>query len=99
MITYTWSLTDDQYAHMLDMIAETDVEVLGTTTARDGQPVVGLSAPLPGGKADLYVLVSTETGRIVGAEEFTTASDGTYPADTVLFYRTWETIHEGPDKQ
>lgn len=87
-----WTLTNAQHAEMLQAIAETeDVRVLGTTVDRAGRPVVGISALLPrGGTAELHLLISVETGRIVGSETYTLKADSAFPADAVISYRMWD---------
>lgn len=87
-----WTLTNAQHAEMLQAIAETeDVRVLGTTVDRAGRPVVGVSAILPrGGTAELHLLISVETGRIVGAETYTLKADSAFPANAVISYRMWD---------
>lgn len=41
VITNSWSLTNEQYSQVLELISHTDAVVDGVPTARDGQPVVG----------------------------------------------------------
>ena len=87
-----WTLTNEQHAQLLMMLVDTGgVTVLGSGTDRAGRPVVGLSMKsiFPGVK-DL-VLISAETGRIVGVESSRVTPDGIIPAGAVISYRMWDT--------
>lgn len=87
-----WTLTNEQHAQLLALLVDTGgVTVLGSGTDRVGRPVVGLSMKsiFPGVK-DL-VLISAETGRIVGVESSRVTPDGIVPAGAVISYRMWDT--------
>ncbi len=90
----TWTLPNAHHAAMLDIIAEDgDVEVLGETVDRTGEPAIGLhatSASSP--NTDVILLISTETGRIVGIEQTYTGQGEALPVPTgtVLSYTAWE---------
>lgn len=66
-----WTLTDEQHATLLDMLVDAGgVTVLGRTTDRLGRDAVGLEVAEPSNSLyRLTVLVSRETGRIVGTED------------------------------
>jgi hypothetical protein len=86
-----WTLTDQQHAAMLTAILQTDdARLLGSATDRAGRPVAGIAATLPSGTAELHLLVSQDTGRIVGAETYTTEADAPFPADAIISYRIWD---------
>ena len=64
-----WTLTDAQHATLLDMLVDAGgVTVLGRTEDRLGRPVVGLRVSGASDLHDVTLLVSRETGRIVGEE-------------------------------
>ncbi len=86
-----WTLTDAQQAGILDLLAATHgASVLGTAVDRTGRPITGISAPLPGGTAELHLLISAETGRIVGSETLTLVADHPFPADAIIAYTLWD---------
>ncbi|MFT3798372.1 hypothetical protein [Microbacterium sp.] len=86
-----WTLTDAQEAQALRILEDAGgARVLGTASDRAGRPVVGVAAPLPGGTAEEHLLISADTGRIAGFETYTTASDGTFPANAIISYRLWD---------
>lgn len=66
-----WTLTDEQHATLLDMLVDAGgVTVLGQTTDRLGRDVVGLRVSEPfNPRYRITVLVSRDTGRIVGMED------------------------------
>ena len=68
-----------------------DLEVLGSTTDRLGRPVVGIAAPGRGDQT-ATLLVSAESGRIVGIERsvLNDVKDLMVPAGTVVSYILWE---------
>ena len=87
-----WTLTDAQHTAMLQaLLAYDDLEVLGTTTDRLGRPVVGIAGP---GRGDqrATLLVSSESGRIVGIERSVVRDDEDLmvPAGTVISYILWK---------
>lgn len=89
-----WTLTGSQQAALLDVLAAAPgLRVLGTTHDRLGRPVVGLGAyPSSPVGADISLLLSTETGRIVGFES-ALVEDSTslnLPAGSITDYILWD---------
>lgn len=89
-----WTLTDAQQSALLDVVgAASDLRVLGTTEDRIGRPVVGLSG-IPSGpiNARVTLLLSTETGRIVGFESALVEADAQLdlPAGSLTDYTLWD---------
>ncbi len=85
-----WTLTDAQHAVMLEMLeAEDGVSVLGASTDRLGRPVYALSVPDDGDGTDETVLISRDSGRIVGVETEQARADGIIPAGAVIMYNLW----------
>lgn len=88
-----WTLTNEQHAQMISILVDTgDLTVLGSGTDRVGRPVVGaeMKSMFPG-VMDL-VLISSETGRIVGVESKRVTPDGIVPSGAVISYRLWDTV-------
>lgn len=87
-----WTLTNEQHARILSILVKAGgLTVLGTGTDRAGRSVVGLdAASIYPGVRDM-VLISTETGRIVGVESKRVTPDGIVPAGAVISYRMWGT--------
>lgn len=87
-----WTMTDEQHATLLDLLlSRDDVTVLGTTKDRAGREVVGIAADssrYPGVRK--LVLISAETGRIVGVESFRTTAGENLPAGFVIEYTLWD---------
>lgn len=88
-----WTLTNEQHAWFLRALLEyPELTVLGTTKDRLGRDVIGLRAgtSAPGETATL--LVSTQTGRILGVENAVTSTEHplAVPAGTVIAYILWE---------
>ncbi|MFB7250902.1 hypothetical protein [Microbacterium sp. NPDC056234] len=85
-----WTLTDAQHAVLLEMLdAEDGVSVLGESTDRLGRDVYALSVPASGDGTDETVLVSSESGRIVGVESEQASADGIIPEGAVIMYNLW----------
>ncbi|BAJ75366.1 pyruvate/2-oxoglutarate dehydrogenase complex, dihydrolipoamide acyltransferase (E2) component [Microbacterium testaceum StLB037] len=88
-----WTLTDAHESALLAVVASTpDARVLGETTDRLGRPTIGIGgvpSGLPG--TDMTLLVSTETGRILGVESTLRddSSDLGLPAGSVTDYTLW----------
>lgn len=86
-----WTLTNDQHQALLRAILRADdARLLGSATDRAGRPIAGIAATLPSGSAELHLLVSQDTGRIVGAETYTLKADPPFPADAIISYRIWD---------
>lgn len=87
-----WTLTNEQHAQLISILVDTrGLTVLGTGEDRAGRRVVGveMTSFFPG-IVDL-VLISAETGRIVGVESKRVTPDGNVPAGAVISYRLWDT--------
>ncbi|MFK4804973.1 hypothetical protein ACI3KX_03850 [Microbacterium sp. ZW CA_36] len=87
-----WTLTNEQQGQLLRILEESGgMTVLGSGTDRAGRDVVGLETKsiFPG--VEDMVLISAETGRIVGVESTRVTPDGIVPAGAVISYRMWGT--------
>lgn len=85
-----WTLSDEQHSALLHMLLEGgDVESLGYSTDRLNRPVLGLRVESAVEGMTDVVLISTDTGRIVGVESLRVEADGTVPAGTVVSYQLW----------
>lgn len=89
-----WTLDDAQQAALLEVVAASPgLRVLGTTRDRLGREVVGL-AGIPSGpsNADVTLLLSTDTGRIIGFESALTDADTglDLPAGSLTEYALWD---------
>lgn len=86
-----WTLTDAQHEELLVLLAETGGgEALGTTTDRLGRPVAGIRVLSPDEAVSDLILVSRETGRIVGIERTVLKDDGVFSAGAIISYRMWD---------
>lgn len=86
-----WTLTDAQHEDLLVLLAETGGgEALGTTTDRLGRPVAGIRVLSPDEAVSDLILVSRETGRIVGIERTVLKDDGVFSAGAIISYRMWD---------
>lgn len=86
-----WTLTNDQHAELLAIVENTEaVEALGTSTDRLGRPVLGMRMVSADGAASDVLLVSADTGRIVGLETTALRDVGAAPAGAVTGYRMWD---------
>lgn len=88
-----WTLTNEQHAQLLSILVDAGgLTVLGTGEDRAGRQVVGLETKsiFPGVRD--IVLISAETGRIVGVESKRVTPDGIVPAGAVISYRMWDTV-------
>lgn len=87
-----WTLTNEQHARLLEMLlASGDLTVIGTATDRADRPVVGIRAEpraFPG--TARTILISAETGRIVGIETTRTTAEPPFSAGDVVAYKLWE---------
>jgi len=85
-----WTLTDEQHAVLIDMLVEAGgVTVLGETKDREGRPVVGLRVSDDDSPYQDTVLISAQTGRIVGMENELTEPMDFIPAG-VVGYTMWD---------
>ncbi|MFZ8758599.1 hypothetical protein ACO03V_14380 [Microbacterium sp. HMH0099] len=89
-----WTLTDAQESALLDVVeAAPDATVLGETTDRLGRPAVAVAGvPSDTASHELALLISTETGRILGLEDTLRDADPALklPADSVAEYILWD---------
>jgi|GEM_PF-659262 len=89
-----WTLDDAQQSALLEVVASSPgLRALGTTQDRLGREVVGLAGiPSSTADTDVTLLLSTETGRIVGFESALTApnTDLDLPAGSLTEYALWD---------
>ncbi len=86
-----WTLSDAQQAVLLEMIGQTgEGRSLGRSVDRLGRDVEGLRIDSATSGLTHAVLISAETGRIVGVETQRTTAEEGIPADTVVEYRMWD---------
>lgn len=89
-----WTLTGSQQSALLDVVAAAPgLRVLGVTNDRLGRPVIGLGG-IPSGavNSDISLLISTETGRIVGYESALVEDNPNLklPAGSITDYILWD---------
>ncbi len=89
-----WTLTSNQQSALLDVLAESpNLRVLGATHDRLGRPAIGLGG-MPSGdvNADIALLLSTETGRIIGYESALVEDNANLklPAGSITDYILWD---------
>ncbi|WP_241160428.1 hypothetical protein [Microbacterium sp. Y-01] len=90
-----WTLTDAQHRELLLLMEDAGGgDALGDTTDRLGRPVSGIRFTAPDGAFSDVVLVSLDTGRIVGVERTVLEADDVYPAGAVISYRMWDVSEE-----
>ncbi len=90
-----WTLTDAQQSEMLGLLEESDgVSALGTATDRLGREVTGLRVIAPDGGVSDVLLLSADTGRIVGSERTALVADDVIPAGAITGYRMWDVDEE-----
>ncbi|ALX67082.1 hypothetical protein AB663_002766 [Microbacterium sp. XT11] len=83
-----WTLTNRQEAELLAILGESEgVTALGRTTDRLGRPVAGMRVVSADGAASDVILLSLETGRIVGIERTNVTENEYMPAGAVIGYR------------
>lgn len=89
-----WTLDDAQQSALLDVLADAPgLRVLGTTQDRLGREVVGLAGiPSTTANTDVTLLLSTDTGRIVGFESalIDANTDLDLPAGSLTEYALWD---------
>lgn len=87
-----WTLTNPQHTALLQLLLDAgDLELLGSTHDRAGRHVLGLRAEpanFPGTARTL--LISADTGRIVGIETTRTTDEPPLNANDVVAYKLWE---------
>ena len=85
-----WTLTNEQHSILIDRLVEAGgVTVLGESTDRLGRDVIGLRVTDPTTQYQDTVLISRDTGRIVGMENELTAAQDFVPAG-VIGYTLWD---------
>lgn len=86
-----WTLTNPQHAALLSIIEDAGgAEVISETTDRLGRSVGGLRVLSSDGAVSDVVLISLETGRIVGLERTVVTGDSLLPAGAILGYQLWD---------
>lgn len=86
-----WSLTNEQQGSLLELIDDASgVTVLGAGLDRAGRPVIGLSTTHPDVAQERHILVSQETGRIIGFEIYMVEGDDYFPGNAVISYTLYE---------
>lgn len=90
-----WTLTDAQHRELLQLLEEAGgADALGNSTDRLGRPVTGLRVQSPDGAVSDLVLVSRDTGRIVGVERTVLIADEVFPAGAIISYQMWDLDEE-----
>lgn len=90
-----WTLTNEQESQILSILDETDgATALGSSVDRLGRDVVGMRVASADGAASDVVLLSAETGRIVGFERTNVIEDDLLPAGAVIGYRLFDVPEE-----
>ena len=90
-----WTLTNAQHRELLSLLEGTGEGVaLGDSTDRLGRPVAGIQFLTPDEGAKDVVLVSLDTGRIVGVERTAITADEVFPAGAIISYRMWDVESE-----
>lgn len=85
-----WTLTNEQHAALIDRLVEAGgVTVMGESMDRLGRDVVGLRVTDPTTDYQDTVLLSRDTGRIVGMENEMTVAQDFIPAG-VVGYTLWD---------
>ncbi|WP_341957829.1 hypothetical protein [Microbacterium sp. LWH13-1.2] len=86
-----WTLTNAQEAQVLEILADSDgVAALGTTTDRLGRQAAGLRVITPDGAASDVVLLSLDTGRIIGVERTNLIENDLIAAGAIVAYTMWD---------
>lgn len=86
-----WTLTNAQQSHLLGILEATgDAEGLGTTVDRLGRAAAGLRVVSDEGTASDVVLVSADTGRIIGIERTNLEDTDLIDAGAVVSYTLWD---------
>lgn len=89
-----WTLSNAQQSALLDVVAASPgLRALGTTEDRLGRAVVGLAGiPSVTANTEVTLLLSTETGRIVGFESalIDANTDLDLPAGSLTEYALWD---------
>lgn len=90
-----WTLTDTQHHELLLLLQEAGGgDALGTTIDRLGRSVTGIRVSSPDGAVSDLILVSRDTGRIVGVERTVLVADEIFPAGAIISYQMWDLDEE-----
>jgi hypothetical protein len=90
-----WTLTNAQHRELLLLLEDAGGgQALGTTTDRLGRPVTGIRVQSPDGAVSDVVLVSRDTGRIVGVERTVLIADELFAAGSIISYQMWDVDEE-----
>lgn len=90
-----WTLTNAQHAELLALIEDSGgAQALGATTDRLGRPVAGIRVIAADGAVSDDVLVSLDSGRIVGVERTVLVDDGIVAPGSITDYRMWDLDEE-----
>jgi hypothetical protein len=90
-----WTLTNAQHAELLSVLGKAgDGDALGTSTDRLGRPVSGIRVQSPDGGVSDLILISLETGRIVGVERTVLIADEVFDAGAIISYEMWDVPEE-----
>ena len=85
-----WTLTNTQHSVMISLVQDAgEISSAGAATDRLGRAVTGLRVPAESGTSDTVLLISTETGRIVGMETREIA-DHAGSEGSLIGYRMWD---------
>lgn len=86
-----WTLTDQQHVSLLEILVEHgSARLLGTTTDRAGRSVFAIEGDSRvNPQVRNVLLVSADTGRIIGAESTRVVADESLPAGSVVSYTMW----------
>lgn len=86
-----WTLTDAQQSAVLAVLdAGEGLTVLGAATDRQGRDVIALEAAADGAVVAKTILISQDTGRIVGVETTQRTDDVSVQSGDVISYRLWK---------
>lgn len=90
-----WKLTNAQHRELLALLEEAQGgEALGMTRDRLGREVNGIRVISPDGAASDLILVSRDTGRIVGVERTVLIADDVFAAGSIISYQMWDLDEE-----
>lgn len=90
-----WTLTNEQESQILTILDDTEgTTALGATVDRLGRDVAGLRVTSADGAASDVVLLSVDSGRIVGFERTNVLEDDMLPAGAVIGYRLFDVPEE-----
>ena len=86
-----WTLSDAQHRQLVAiLLSAPGAQVRGSAEDHTGRAVIGVKVGASEGSRDI-LLISQETGRIVGVESVAQKDEGPVRAGTVVYYRLWDT--------